>query len=261
MKWIFAVLLVLSIALFAVMQWGGALTGAGKSSLLSAELNPEQIKLLDIPTVKQAAVSEPTPMLPVVAASAPVVASAPSPIAPLMLAPVTAVTKPLPPSAPPAAKVTAKICMEWGEFSGTDLALTEKALAESKLREKLTHRSVEYESGYWVYLPPSANKTALNKRVAAVKTAGIEDFFVVKESTKWNNAISLGVFKTEEAAKLVLAKLKKRGFHTAKMGVRNHKLKFIVFVIKGLDADNVATLGKLQKDFANSELKKIACAE
>ncbi len=262
MKWLFGVLLMLCIALFAVMQWGTGGSGAGTNSPLSAELNPEKIKLLDVPAVKQADVIETLLVPPVV--------QAPPPPAVALAIPVHTVaagfTKTFPLSVPAtfavaSAKATAKICMEWGEFSGTNLSKSEKIIAGMKLGEKLTRRSVEYESGYWVYLPPSTNKAVLNKKISALKAAGIDEFYIVKDSTHWHNAISLGVFKTEVAAKHVLATIKKQGFRSAKMGVRKHKLKFIVFVIKGLDADSVMHLTKVRKDFPNSELKKTVCTE
>ena len=151
--------------------------------------------------------------------------------------------------------------MEWGEFSGIDLARSEQGLARFKLGDRLAQRTVEYASGYWVYMPPLGSKEAVNKKIAAIKALGLEDYYVVKDSRQWYNAISFGVFKTEEAAKNYLAVIRKKGIRTAKVGERKHKLKFIVHVIKSVDTELNTRLTALHKDFAGSELKSVACSK
>lgn len=267
-KKIFWVLLVASLLLFAYTQWG--LPGlAGRNVQSAGELNADHLKLQDMAA---------KPQLAVAVVSAP--ASAPVAVAPAQQAlpsnapavhPVPAVT-PLPPApaaspaltapvkpAPPAAIAVTRTCMEWGEFSGTDLVNAEKYLAEMKLGERLTQRTVEYESGFWVYIPPLKNKAAVNKKLAELKAAGFTEYFVLKESKKLNNAISLGVFKTAEAARQVYKHAIKKGFKTVKMGERKRKLKFIVFGFKELDEEAMKHLQKLQKELPNSELKKVGC--
>jgi len=267
MKLLFGFLLVLSLGFFAFMQWGGALTGTGKSGQTLGDLNADKIKLIDAPPVKQLANSDvPSVQMPL-AVSAPVAASAPQ-------APVSApaIAIPVPVSAPvhaaaivaphapaTASKVATKICMEWGEFSGTDLKRATQALVELKLGDHLAQRTVEYTSGYWVYIPPLKNKTAVNRKIEQLKALGVEDYFVLHEKPHWLNVISLGVFKTEEAAKNYLASLKKKGVRTAKVGERKSRLKFTVFQLNQIDTELSAKLSKLQKEYENSELKAVAC--
>lgn len=251
MKWLFGFLLLLSIGLFAFKQWGGALTGTAKNGQTLGELNPEKIRLLDMPAARQ---------MPASAAQAAVVSE---PVAASAVAP-TAVSAPsvVPASAPvpaPVAKAAAKACMEWGEFSGADLARADKALSELKLGDRLARRSVEHAGGYWVYFPPLKNQAAVNNKIEQIKAIGVEDYFVVQEPPLWVNAISLGVFKTQEAAKNHLVSLNKKGVRTAKMGERKRKLNYTVLVLNHIDADAAARLSELQKSFANSELTTVAC--
>ena len=149
--------------------------------------------------------------------------------------------------------------MEWGEFSGTDLTRAAKALSELKLGDSLAQRTVEYSGGYWVYIPQLKNQAAVNRKIEKIKAAGVKDYFVVQERPLWINVISLGVFKTQESAKNFLASLKKKGVRTARMGERKHKLKFTVFALNHINAEGAARLVALQKDYANSELKPVAC--
>lgn len=293
MKWLFGFLLSLSILLFALMQWGDLLTEATKNGQTLAELNPEKIKLLDKPAARQvtplavlpvpqaAAASAPAPapapaQAPAVPASAPPAIAPPAASAPL---PVSAPAKkvvfalpvipaPLPapvPAGVPAAvtaaqaKTADKACMEWGEFSGADLTHSGSSLSALKLGTRLTRRKVEYASGYWVYMPPLKNKAAVNRKIAQIRALGVKEFYVVHEPPQIVNVISLGVFKTREAAKNFLATLQKKGVHTAMVGERKRKLNFTVYQFRHLDAEAAARLSALQKEFAYSELKTVPC--
>lgn len=237
MKWIFGLLILVNLVFFAVMQWGGALTVDNTPSI-QTPLNADKIKIVTVlPT------SSPVPSSAVVANSS--VALAPSvPVAP---APVTV--------APPARLS----CMEWSEFAGADLKRAEKSLADLKLADRAKERSVEYTGGYWIYIPPLKSPAQIKKKIDQLKKFGVEDYFVMKEAGTWKNAISLGMFKTEDSAKKYLAKLRENGVRSAKIGPRNSKLKYTVFELSRLDSTMTSQITALRKDFPENELKKISC--
>ena len=248
-KWIVGLLLLANLALFGWMRWGSMLTVDADAVTAQAPLNADKIKLLALQSVPASA---PTPAVSGVPLTLSPVASAPAAAAsaPAASAPVAAV----PPVAPKAAS-----CAEWGEFSGDDLLRAEQALSALKLGDKLSQRGVEQDHGYWVYIPPMKKRAQIEKKIAQLKERGVKDYFVVQEKGKWLNAISLGVFKTEEAAQKYLAALQTQDVRSAKLGERKSKLKFTVFVMKGLDAGIVDKLNALQKGFPDSELKVSAC--
>jgi len=219
MKGLFWLLLLVSLLFFAFMQWGGAWTDEGKNPQSQPPLNAEKIKLLQ------------------------------APLAP----PIT------PPLAAQSAVPAADACMEWSEFSGNDLTRATAALDALKLGDRLTQRQVEHASGYWVYIPPLKTRADADKKVAQLKALGVEEYFVVQEAGKWRNAISLGVFKTEEAAQKFLESLKGKGVRSATAGERMSKFTLTVFVLKNPDADTSAKVAALQNEFAGSELKAVAC--
>lgn len=286
MRLLFGFLLSLSVVLFVLMQWGGALTGAAKNGQILAELNPEKIILLDKPgagqlpasavlAVVQSAVAASAPAAismpatPVPAASAPMPASAPAETVASPPPPASApLPAPAPAPAPPsvnaqgpaqALKGTVNACMKWGEFSGADLAHTMKSLSAMNLGERLAQRTVEYTSAYWVYIPQLKSKAAVNSKIAQIKALGVADYFVVHEPPKLVNVISLGVFKTREAANNYLASLQKKGVRSAIVGERKRRLKFVVFEFKRIDTGVAARLSSLQKEFPYSELKTVPC--
>ena len=260
-------LLLANLALFGWMRWGSLLTKNTDAGPAQTELHPEKIKLLEaLPAASAVAASSTTPGLtltlspvsaPVVSAPATTHAPAPAHL------PIPAST-PVPASVPaPVAAVTApsKVpnCAEWGEFSGNDLTRAQQALSLMKLGDTLTQRAVEHNHGYWVYIPPLKKRANVEKKIAQLKERGIKDYFVVQEKGKWLNAISLGVFKSKEAAEKYIAMLRTKDVRTAKLGERVSKLKYTVFVLKDLDSGTADKLDALQKEFPDSELKLSAC--
>lgn len=245
MKILFWILLSANIIFFAVMQWGGSLTADEQAVQAQPALHEEQISLLNTPQ------SSPVATLPV---SAPVATPVSAPAA-------TPVAEPAQPAARPV-QVTVKTdtqCLEWGDFSGTDLARATAALSALQLGDKLSQRQIEYNIGYWVYIPPIKDKAALAKKIAQLKARGVKEHFVVSEAGSWQNAISLGVFKTREAAQNFFDDLRTKGVRSAQVGERASKLKATIFVLNGLDAATGTGLAEMQKNFAGSELKKIPC--
>jgi hypothetical protein len=163
-------------------------------------------------------------------------------------------------AAPAAAKPGTPVCLEWGDFSGPDLTRATAALSALQLADKLSQRQIERDIGYWVYIPPLRNKAAVNRKIAELKTLGVREYFVVQISGHWLNAISLGVFKTRDAAQNFLHDLNTKGVRTAQVGERASKLKATLFMLNRVDAATEVKLTAMQKDFAGSELNNVPCA-
>lgn len=237
MRTVFWILLAGNVILFAVMQWGGSLSGESASQAQPA-LHEEKLRLLE---GAQVAVPQSAPA---VASPVPAVSSVPVAI----------------PAVLPASKPEARACLEWGEFSGADLTRAKTALAALHLGERLGRREVEYHNGYWVYIPPLKDKAGIAQKLAQLKARGVEEYFVVQEAGPWLNAISLGVFKTREAAQNFANELPAKDVNSAQVGERSSKLKATVFVLNGLDAAMSGKLKALHKDFPGSEQKEVSCA-
>lgn len=256
MKKLFWIFLLGNVVLYAVMRGNGF--GLGEQQVQGQpDLHGDLIRL--IPATRSA----PAKSLPV-SRTLPVPAAASAPVAESPAAiPATskAATQTDQPAA--AAATTNKdmaACLEWGDFSGPDLARASAVLSTMQLPGKLSRREVELNRGYWVYFPPLRNKAAVNRKISELKALGITDYFVVQGSGHWHNAISLGVFKTKEAAQNYLRGLHGRGVHTARVGERASKLKATLFMLDGVDAATVAKLTALQKDFPGTELNAVPCA-
>jgi hypothetical protein len=215
--------------------------------------------------------------MPAKALPAPVPVSAPLP-APALSAPVSVAVLPVPvPSssspqstsslklseemaAPTLAKPGMLVCLEWGDFSGPDLTRATAVLSSMQLADKLSQRQIERDIGYWVFIPPLRDRAAVNRKIAELKALGVREYFVLQASGRWFNAISLGVFKTRDAAQNFLRGLQAKGVRSAQVGERASKVKATIFVLDRVDASTQEKLTAMQKDFPGSELSNVPCA-
>lgn len=269
-KWVIGLLL-LNLAMFGWIRWGDVLTADSDAQSAQVSLNADKIRLLELSADPASATvsasgtvstakPDTTPGMTLTLSPTSIPASAPISI-PLVSAPTSAIQTQT--EAVKGAISTQKpsSCTEWGEFSGSDLVRAQEALAMLKLGNDLSQRTVEQDHGYWVYIPPLKKRADLERKIEQLKQRGVKDYFVVQEKGAWLNAISLGMFKTEESAHKFLATLRAKDVRTAKVGERTSKLKFTVFVMKELDAGTEDKLKALQKEFPDSELKVSACGD
>lgn len=151
------------------------------------------------------------------------------------------------------------VCLEWGLFAGPDVARAAAAIARLQLPQTLVQRVVADVGGYWVYIPPLKTKAEVDRKIGELKALGVADFFAVQEQTPWRNAISLGIFKSEEAAKNFLAGLRDKGVRSAIVERRENFLKQMVYFVREPGEVTVARLAELQREFPGSEIKAVAC--
>lgn len=238
MRTLFWILLLGNVIFFGVMRWGGPMASDGQAAQPQPLLHADQIRMADISQSAPIALPASVPV------AAPVAALAPVEVTPSLRA---------------STKLDMPICMEWGEFSGADLKRATAALEALRLGNRVNQRQVEQSIGYWVYIPPLKDKAAVAQKIAQLKARGIEEYFVVPDAGPWLHAISLGVFKTQEAAQSFLEELRSKDVRSAQIGERASKLKMTVFVLNGLDGATEAKVTAIQKDFSGSELKKVSC--
>jgi hypothetical protein len=171
-----------------------------------------------------------------------------------LLAPeqVSALTrKPEPPK-------VAAVCLEWGAFVGGDVARAAQGLEPLALGAKLTQRKQDDVVGFWVYIAPLASRQTATQKAAELKRLGVDDYFVVPDDPKWRNAISLGVFKTEEAAKARLDAVRARGVKSATVGARDVQPGKTYFQVRDVSSTVAAKLNELKQGFSGTELRDCA---
>lgn len=163
---------------------------------------------------------------------------------------------------PAAAPAPTAACLEWGPFNAGELPAAEEAIGKLQLGERLAVHQLEVEdnSGFWVYIPPLGSRQEAEQKIAELRNLGVSDYFLVQGDGKWKYAISLGIFRTEEAAKVHLAALVRKGVGSARSGKRERPMTLSVFAVREPDEALAAKLVELKQAFPGSELKATACA-
>jgi hypothetical protein len=165
------------------------------------------------------------------------------------------------PAAAPARSASAApaACLEWGNFAGPGVARAETALAQLQLAPGQVERAVVDAGGYWVHIPPLKTKAEADRKVRELRDLGVTEFFVVQEAGPWRNAISLGIFRSEEAAQAFLAKLRQQKVRSAIAARREDFFQQIAFYVRDPSEATVARLTLIAQDFPESELKAGPC--
>ena len=153
------------------------------------------------------------------------------------------------------------VCLEWGGFGDADAARAGQTLEPLGLGAKLTQRRQEDVAGFWVYIAPLSSRQVATQKAGELKRLGVDDYFVVPDDPKWRNAISLGVFKTEDAAKARLAALRAKGVRSAAVGARETKQGKTYFQVREASPALAAKLNELKQGFAGTEVRACAADE
>ena len=160
------------------------------------------------------------------------------------------------PTAPAAAAPLALKCLEWGSFTLADAPRAEKALEPLALGARLAQRRTEEAAGWWVFIPPQGTRPAALRKAAELKALSIDDYFIVQEDGPYRWALSLGVFRTEDAAQARLATLRAQGVRSAQVGPRETLVPKVWLQVKGVDGALHARLKDAARGIEGSELRE-----
>jgi len=230
MRTAFLILLLANLGLFAWWRYGSPPDAAADPAPLARQIEPEKLKIVapkDLPP--------PAPPKPVAA------------------------VKPEPAPPPSASPPVALKCMEWGSFTIADAPRAEKTLEPLALGARLAQRRTEETAGWWVFIPAQARtanaRQAALKKAAELKALGVEDYFIVQEEGQHRWALSLGVFRTEEAARARLAVLRTQGVRSATVGARETVVPKVWLQVRGVDPALETKLKELTVQIESTELK------
>jgi len=167
--------------------------------------------------------------------------------------PPPAKPKPAPPPPPPPIA-----CLEWGSFSPADASRAAQHLEPLALGARLAQVRGEETAGWWVHIPPQGNRAGALRKAAELKKLGVPDYFVVQEEGLWRWALSLGVFRAEEAAKAHLQALRAKGVRSAVLGQRETRVPKVWFQLRGIEPALHARLQEMARDFEGATLHECA---
>lgn len=146
-------------------------------------------------------------------------------------------------------------CVEWGSFTLANAGAAKKLLQPLALGNLLSERQVQETANWWVFMPPQGSEQGAQRKGAELKDLGIDDFYVVRDEGPYRWAISLGAFRSEQAAQAHLAALQAKGVRTAQVGPRVTEVPKVSLRIRGVGAGLRARLQEIAKAVEGSELR------
>jgi len=152
-------------------------------------------------------------------------------------------------------------CLEWGPFGTGEVKPAQSALEGLQPDIAISQREVQTVVGFWVYIPPLDSRSEVDRKIAELRKLGVEEYYAVESQGPMRNAVSLGIFKTEEAANAYLERLRDKGVRSARAGSREHRVTQTVLVVHEPDVALTAKLAELRLQFPGTELKALQCAK
>jgi hypothetical protein len=277
MKWLFVLLLLGNLLFFAYTQLESP---PAQVDWRSREVNAAQLRQVAFgasepasdspapaqatPTPSEAPAAEPATSTPTAAPAAsepktepkpaaPAVAATPAPASPAPVPATTAAATPPKPSGPLA-------CFAWRNILPADLPNARKRLAALQLGGEVSVQNVGAEGPqrFWVYIPPRGTLADAQKKAEELRGLGVSDFFVVADGSRWNRAVSLGLFSTREAAERRLEALKQQGVRSAVVRERGEG-ESLQLLIRQVPKSARLNLGRAAMNFRGSTVSEVDC--
>jgi hypothetical protein len=173
------------------------------------------------------------------AASAAAAAAPPAPLEPAPAAPETIA------------------CIEIGPFNGADARRFDALLAPLGLGQRKSTVSVPSTeiSSHIVHIPSLGSKENADKKAEELKNMGVSNYFIISDNSPMKWAISLGVFKSENAAKTLLAALNKQGVTSARILGRTSNATRLNYQLRDLDAGTKAKIEAIVERFPSQDAR------
>jgi hypothetical protein len=157
---------------------------------------------------------------------------------------------------PPADALAAVRCVEWGPFTAADYARAEKSLEPLALAGRTSaRRSSEEAPGWWVFIPSEGSRQSALKKAAELKALGVSEYYIMGEDADAPWSLSLGIYRSEQAALARLAALRDQGVRSALVGSRSTVVPRLWLQVKEVDASLEARLKELARELPGSDLR------
>lgn len=145
-------------------------------------------------------------------------------------------------------------CVEFSGIAGADIPRARDSFAALKLGDRVTERPAEEITRWWVFVAPLSDRRAAETSMAQLRRQGVTEM-----SIRPDNAISLGVFSTEDASSRYLTSLQAKGVKGAQSGPFVKELREIAMLIREPDTETVARLALLQREYTGAQLRAVPC--
>ncbi|MFC7421628.1 SPOR domain-containing protein [Iodobacter arcticus] len=234
MKWFCALLLAVNLLLWSYTPAPSA------APRVSSEINADKVKL--IASLPVQIVNRP---MPVMASEVEVAPPTPSPT-----------PKPTPTPTPAPKVELATACMRW---SGIGQEQTDSMRARLKTLG-ISNTEAGVSGKVWVYVPPQTDIELAKKKAQQLSDQGVQDYYVINNGGRWQNAISLGIFSSREGAERRLNELKNQGVKSAVVRERDDSPSHMTFTLRKVSADQQQKLEKINGQLKGAQLQVSSCS-
>ena len=145
-------------------------------------------------------------------------------------------------------------CVEFSGIAANDATRAREAFNTLQLGTRLSERRVEEITRFWVFIAATRDRKNAENTMANLRKQGVTDM-----SIRPDNAISLGVFSTEDAARRFMTSLEAKGVKGAEAGPFTREVRELVMLIREPDTETVARLTILQRDYPGAQLRAVTC--
>jgi hypothetical protein len=145
-------------------------------------------------------------------------------------------------------------CVEFSGIAANDATRAREAFNTLQLGTRLSERRVEEITRFWVFIAATRDRKNAENTMANLRKQGVTDM-----SIRPDNAISLGVFSTEDAARRFMTSLEAKGVKGAEAGPFTREMRELVMLIREPDTETVARLTILQRDYPGAQLRAVTC--
>jgi hypothetical protein len=164
-------------------------------------------------------------------------------------------TKDVPPPRVVAAEV---LCVEWRGLNLVEFAQVREQLKAMVGERVMSFTEVPLNTRHWVIFPPLPSPQSATTKLSELAAAGVQDAFVVKDGA-WLNAISLGLYANDEAARRRVREVEDKGVLGTRVELLPRQGTDFYFVIRSEDPDALKSLSEIKQAYPNSQQSRVAC--
>ena len=140
-------------------------------------------------------------------------------------------------------------CIEIGNFTPQMAMVFESRLSRLTLPALPQKREVTEQGAYMVYLPPQDGQVGASRKLAQLRQLGWQDLHLIQDQSPRRWGISLGLFKTAEAAQAQLALAEKAGVTGARVEIYPMTFVRAAYQLRGLDPKTLVALEVIRTEF------------
>ena len=160
----------------------------------------------------------------------------------------------------PAPRVAAPeaMCVEWRGLNPDEFAQVREQLKTMAGERAMSFTEVPLNTRHWVIFPPLPSAQSASDKLGELAAARVGDAFVVKDGA-WSNALSLGLYADDEAARRRVREVEDKGVLGTRVELLPRQGTDFYFVIRSEDTDTLKSLGGIKQAYPNSQQSRVAC--